>query len=211
MSITLLRLSRGWLTGRSAAARLQPTPPGRIVDIRFRRRVMQAAGGRRRPIAAAVKPRRRQHLDMIRWQFVDEARGHGGLPLAEDPPVGRKGDRAELLGPGDAHIGQPALFLEPLDPAFVHRALRGKSPSSQPGRNTAGNSSPLAACSVMIETFSPPSSFSLSMIRLTCSRNPCRFSKSSSALTSSLRFSSRPGASGVLSFCQSRYSRSHPG
>ena len=48
---------------------------------------------------------------------------------------------------------------------------------------------------------------SLSMIRLTCSRNPCRFSNCSSALTNSLRFSSRPGASGVLSFCQIRCSR----
>ena len=31
--------------------------------------------------------------------------------------------------------------------------------------------------------------------------NPCKFSNSSSALTSSFRFSKRPGASGVLSFC----------
>ena len=76
----------------------------------------------------------------------------------------------------------------------------GNSPSSHPGRNTHGNSSPLAAWSVMIETFSPPSSLSLSITSDTCSRKPCRFSNSPTAFTSSLRFSSRPGESGEGSF-----------
>ena len=51
----------------------------------------------------------------------------------------------------------------------------------------------------MIETFSSPSSVALSMTSATCSRKPWRLSNSSSALTSSLRFSSRPAASGDLS------------
>ncbi|MCY1300802.1 hypothetical protein D9M70_503840 [compost metagenome] len=63
------------------------------------------------------------------------------------------------------------------------------------------NSSPLAECSVMIDTASRFSFCSASMTRATCSRKPRRLSKASIERMSSLRFSSRPGASADLSFC----------
>ena len=49
------------------------------------------------------------------------------------------------------------------------------------------------------------------MTSATCSRKPCRFSNSSSALTSSLRFSSRPAASGASRPATCRCSRSRRG
>src|SRR6266853_411174 len=54
----------------------------------------------------------------------------------------------------------------------------GNRPSSQPGRNTVSNSSPLAECNVMIDTASP-SLFSVSITSAMCSRKPARFSNSS--------------------------------
>ena len=75
----------------------------------------------------------------------------------------------------------------------------GNMPSSQPGRNTVSNSSPLAPCSVIRLTRSAPDCSSFSITSETWSRKPARVSKSASARTSSFRFSSRPGASGDLS------------
>ena len=75
----------------------------------------------------------------------------------------------------------------------------GNSPSSQPARNTVSNSRPLAECSVMTLTKSWPSASLSSITRATCSRKPASESNSAIALTSSLRFSSRPGASADLS------------
>ena len=57
------------------------------------------------------------------------------------------------------------------------------------------NSRPLAAWMVMIVTRSPWRASSLSMTRLTCSRNAPRVSYSSIARVSSARFSSRPALS----------------
>ncbi|MNL82148.1 hypothetical protein D3C87_2094650 [compost metagenome] len=62
------------------------------------------------------------------------------------------------------------------------------------------NSSPLAECSVMIETASRFSFCSASITSETCSRKPRRLSKASIERISSFRFSSRPGASADLSF-----------
>ena len=74
-------------------------------------------------------------------------------------------------------------------------------PSSQPGKKTTSNSNPLAAWRVMSVTSPSLAAFSPSMTREICSRKPSRFSKFSIAPISSLRFSRRPSASGVFSFC----------
>jgi hypothetical protein len=53
----------------------------------------------------------------------------------------------------------------------------------------------------MMVTISPSDDAAFSITRETCSKNPTRLSNSSMAWISSLRFSSRPGASIDLSFC----------
>ena len=58
------------------------------------------------------------------------------------------------------------------------------------------NSRPLAPCRVISVAMSPAGSEALSITSPTCSRKPARLSNSSSAWTSSLRFSSRPGRLG---------------
>ena len=63
---------------------------------------------------------------MLFWQLVNEPRRHRRLPLAIHTSIGRKGDRANFFGAGYADIGQPALFLEALLTAFIHRTLRRK-------------------------------------------------------------------------------------
>ncbi len=87
----------------------------------------------------------------------------------------------------------------------------GNTPSSRPVRNTTGNSSPLAECSVIRVT--PPadaSSSSVSATRAIESRKASRVTdstpaaswlamSSSDAATSSSRFSSRASASAVRS------------
>ena len=118
------RLSR--LGGGAALGGLQPPPPRRVVDIGPRGTILDI-GGRGGPgHAPAIKARWRQHLDMLGRQFIDKARGHLRLPLPVYPPVGREADGAKLFGAGDPDIGQPPLFLEALQPRFVHRALRGE-------------------------------------------------------------------------------------
>jgi len=63
------------------------------------------------------------------------------------------------------------------------------------------NSRPLAPWSVITLTISPPLLAVASITRLTCSRKPASDSNSAIAVTSSFKFSSRPGASGDLSAC----------
>jgi hypothetical protein len=53
----------------------------------------------------------------------------------------------------------------------------------------------------MMLTASTPSALSTSITSEMCSRKPARFSNSSIERTSSLRFSRRPAASALLSFC----------
>ena len=57
---------------------------------------------------------------MFGRQFVDEAAGQGGRPLAIHLAVGRIDDVRAFAGTGDAHIGQPPFFLQRAGAAFVH-------------------------------------------------------------------------------------------
>ena len=144
---------------------------------------------------------------MVGRQFGDEARrdrgwstGHRPARLAAwrivaAPP--RAGDRRHRRGgvppPGDA-----------APPSSSARWL-GNTPSSQPARKTWSNSSPLAAWSVMMVTFSVASDASLSMTRLTCSRKAGQRRVILHRAGSSMRFSSRPvGSRPILSACQHR-------
>ncbi|MPL84433.1 hypothetical protein SDC9_30398 [bioreactor metagenome] len=123
---------------RGSAMALQPLPARRIVDIGAARPLLhpragtkaaaRAAEGPGGAETAAIKPGRRQHLDIGGGQFVDEARRQLRLPLAIDPAVAGEGDRAQPLGASDADIGQPAFLLEPLLPGLVHRALAREQP-----------------------------------------------------------------------------------
>ena len=63
---------------------------------------------------------------MGQWQFIDEAAGQLAGPAAIDLPVGHEADPGLLVGPGDADIGQAALFLEALGALVVHAALAGE-------------------------------------------------------------------------------------
>ncbi|OWK23707.1 hypothetical protein AJ87_32630 [Rhizobium yanglingense] len=132
-------------------------------------------------------------------QFVEEARGDGRLPEAVDAAVGDEPDVAAALGAGDADIGEAALLLKPGAAAFVERALMREEAFFPAWQENSVEFNPLAECSVMIETASRSSFCSASMTSATCSRKPRNDSKLSIERMSSLRFSSRPGASAVLS------------
>ncbi len=144
-------------------------------------------------------------------QFRDEARRDRAGPLAIDAAVGGMQDGAALARPGDRDIGKPAFFLQDWQ-ARLRRATRceGNTPSSQPGRKTWSNSSPLAACMVMMVTFSASSAASLSITRLTCSRKSPSVSYSSIARASSDRFSSRPALRRFFPPAARRCSRFRP-
>ncbi len=45
-----------------------------------------------------------------------------------DPPVGGEQHSRFPLGAGQAHIGEPAFFLEARQPVLVHVTLVGKQP-----------------------------------------------------------------------------------
>jgi DNA-binding beta-propeller fold protein YncE len=76
---------------------------------------------------------------------------------AVNAPVGGEADARVLARARDADIGEPALLLEARRGRSSSARWCGNRPSSQPGRNTVSNSSPLAECSVMIETASSTS------------------------------------------------------
>ena len=76
----------------------------------------------------AIKAGRRQNFHMLGRQLIDETRRHRRLPLTIDPAVRGKRNRANLLRPGNADIGQSPLFFETLHPAFIHRPLGRKQP-----------------------------------------------------------------------------------
>ena len=86
--------------------------------------------------------------------------------------VGGEGDADALLAPASARH-RPAGVPPPVPQARSRPwcAGEGNRPSSQPGRNTVSNSSPLAACSVIRLMRSPVSFCSISITSETCSRN----------------------------------------
>ena len=93
-----------------------------------------------------------------------------------------------------AYVGRRSSS-SPARPLSSSERWWGKSPSSQPGRNTVSNSSSFAPWRVMMVTRSSLSPSAASITSETCSRKPPRLSNSSMARTSSFRFSSRPDAS----------------
>ena len=109
--------------------------------------------------------------------------------------------------PGDAEIGQAPLLLEALHPLFVHRALGGNKPSSQPGRETR-ETQPLAACRRVIQR--DLGLFAVLLVAIDgetlFEATLAAFRTLSSAFDRFFEDLSRPGASGVLSFCHGRCS-----
>jgi len=93
---------------------------------------------------------------------------------------------------------QAGAFSKPLSAGFIHRPLRREQPHpSQPGRNTGREFQALgpAVQRPMIDTFAATIAlFMCPMIRLTFPRKPCRSRTAPAPLTSSSKFSSRPGA-----------------
>ena len=73
-------------------------------------------------------------LDVRLGQFGEETARDGAGPLAVDAAVGGMEDGCAAASAGDRHIGETALLLEAGETAFVERALRGNTPSSQPAR-----------------------------------------------------------------------------
>ncbi len=65
-------------------------------------------------------------FDDLGGEFVEKARGDGGLPEAVDAAVLGKGNAAALSGAGDADIGQAPFFLEAGEAGFIEGALVGK-------------------------------------------------------------------------------------
>ena len=170
---------------------------------------------RARPIRASPMPAPRlqpelgDDLDMLRRQFVDKARARPRSATGRGCGGWRQTRHRRGAAPGSArHRRDAAPPRAPASPFSSIARWLGNTPSSQPGRNTVSNSRPLALCRVIRLTMSPPASAALSITRLTCSRNPPRFSNSAIATTSSFRFSSRPGASGDrVGLPHRRYSR----
>ena len=84
---------------------------------------LEAAGAIAAEAIAAIAVGHRRHLDEGFRQFVDEARGQGGLPQIVDAAVLGEGNGGAALGAGDADIGEAALFLEAGAAFLVERAL----------------------------------------------------------------------------------------
>ena len=63
---------------------------------------------------------------MIIGQFFDKAGGDGAGPLTVNPAVCRVEDGTFFAGTGDRDIGEPALFLQGCETAFIKRSLRGE-------------------------------------------------------------------------------------
>ena len=116
--------------------------------------------------------RRGPHVaDELGRDLGQEAAGDGVAGRAPQGPAPGVGDVEMAPGPGDAHVGQPALLLQLAGDRPGTRRW-GKTPSSIPTRKTAGNSRPLAVCRVMSDTRLPSSSISsASETRATDSRN----------------------------------------
>ena len=62
-------------------------------------------------------------IDVILRQFIDKARWHSALIEPAHAPVLGKRNAHLMLAAGDADIGQPPFFFQPLQAAFVQRAL----------------------------------------------------------------------------------------
>ena len=105
----------------------------------------------------------------------------------------REGNEGAALGPGDADIGEAALFLQPGAALLVQRALAAGTglPPSRAG-TPCRIPAPWRECSVMMLTLSSSADCSTSMTSEMCSRKPARFSNSPMERTSSLRLSRRP-------------------
>ena len=169
---------------------------------------MNGSSSRKVPRSGRVAGLRCRWSILAGRQLLEEARRHAGRPLIVDAPVGGEADGQPARAPGSGRH-RPA-GAPPRAPGRRLRRARagwGTGPPPSPARNTVSNSSPLAPCSghdadhVGVRRRS-----ALSITRLTCSRNAGRVSNSCSALTSSFRFSSRPGASGVRRPATSRCS-----
>ena len=105
-------------------------------------------------VAAAPSRRGRRRLDAIdelRGNLLEETRRLGRLILAENAAPRGARQHEPLARAREAHVAQPALFLD-----VVHRLPTarecGNSPSSMPATTTIGNSRPLAACIVISHT-----------------------------------------------------------
>src|SRR5204863_9982357 len=83
-----------------------------------------------RAIAAAAAPARTalgfRDLDIMRRQFVEEARRDRGRPGAMDAPVGCEIELCPAAGAGQADMGEAPLFLQPGAALFVEGALTRK-------------------------------------------------------------------------------------
>ena len=97
-------------------------------------------------------------------QLADEARGRVEAQFAEERAAARKRQGEPLARAGHAHVAEPPLlghlggilFAAAMGPVWPSERPLGKTRSSRPVIQTASNSRPLAACSVISETRSPP-------------------------------------------------------
>ena len=95
--------------------------------------------------AAAVEPRGRTPVDVVRWQLVDEARRRRALPLPVNAPVGGKRDHRLPARPGQADVGEAAFLLQPGGAAVIQRPRVREQPFLPPGQEHGVELQPLGA------------------------------------------------------------------
>ena len=157
------RTSRGCTSSptrrpRSSAPRRPTAPLALPTAGRSRRRDRAAVlADRAEPDHAppALGPRA-EHVHELLGDLGEEPARRVVVGGAEEHAAPRVAEVETLSGPGDADVAEAALLLE-LSGSPRERKC-GKTPSSRPVRNTTGNSSPFAVCSVIRVTalWSPP-------------------------------------------------------
>ncbi len=119
-------------------AGLGAAPTGGIVAGLEGGGVVPAALGLGHAGSAAIIAGLGRRLHVGDGQLVDKTAGQLGGPAAIDLAVGGEADPGLFAGAGDADIGQPALFLEPLFALLVDAALGGEHAFLPAGQEDQG-------------------------------------------------------------------------